>query len=206
MEGFLYRLRRGSAARELIRLLSLERKTGPSFGSPHLDIGPPGTGDGAATAPNNAEISVLISVNDTLAHRDRRAGRSLTRRQKKLVAAAHTSKSAAIQLEAARADPRWMNSDQAQFSSSGTAPDDAGTPPGDQPHEGRAWIGRDRRTRRTGDGQSFQGKYSETAWRVRAGCGAGDDPRHVVRDLRLLTVFAVLRAGYGGRCPGFGGC
>ena len=28
----------------------------------------------------------------------------------------------------------------------------------------------------------------------------------VVRDLRLLTVFAVLRVGYGGRCPGFGGC
>jgi hypothetical protein len=27
-----------------------------------------------------------------------------------------------------------------------------------------------------------------------------------VRDLRLLRVFAVLRVGYGGRCPGFGGC
>jgi hypothetical protein len=28
----------------------------------------------------------------------------------------------------------------------------------------------------------------------------------VMRDLRLLTVFAVLRVGYGGPCPGFGGC
>ena len=28
----------------------------------------------------------------------------------------------------------------------------------------------------------------------------------VVRDLRLLRVFAVLRDGGGRRCPGFGGC
>ena len=180
MEGFLYRLRRGSAARELIRLLSLERKTGPSFGSPHLDIGPPGTSDSAATAPNNAEISVLISVNDTLAHRDRRAGRSLTRRQKKLVAAAHTSKSAAIQLEAARADPRWMNSDQAQFSSSGTAPDNAGIPPGDQPHDRRTWIGRDRRTQRTGDGQSFQEQFDP------------HEPLIVQRGLSIIEAVLVL--------------
>jgi hypothetical protein len=28
----------------------------------------------------------------------------------------------------------------------------------------------------------------------------------MVRDLRLLSVFAVLRGGCGGRCPGSGGC
>jgi hypothetical protein len=42
----------------------------------------------------------------------------------------------------------------------------------------------------------------------RAGCGAGcrATRRCVVRDLRLVTVFAVLCVGCGLGCPGFGGC
>jgi len=54
-----------------------------------------------------------------------------------------------------------------------------------------------------------EGKYSEILWTgalvSTRGRGAATRWR-VVRDLRVLRVFAVLRGGWGWRCPGCGGC
>ncbi len=47
-------------------------------------------------------------------------------------------------------------------------------------------------------------KYSEVVWRGLGGLSR--DTVGVVRDLRLVRVFAVLRGGCGRCCPGSGGC
>jgi hypothetical protein len=105
---------------------------------------------------NNAECSVLISVNDTLANQDRRRGRSLTGLQKDLVAAAHTSVEMSTRLETVRADPRWVNG--------GPADDRQGRPgihPGDvaargQPDRRRGWWRRTGEAADSSGGRSFR--------------------------------------------------
>jgi hypothetical protein len=113
MGGFLHRLGYGLTGRKLIAQLQREQpQGGPSAGGPAPpEPGASGASDGggAATLLKNAEVSVLISINDTLASRDRRRGRSLTRLQKALVTAAHASLDAAASLKTARAHPRWAN-------------------------------------------------------------------------------------------------
>jgi hypothetical protein len=110
MNDFFYRRRRGSTASELIDRLTHEGRAAGGSGAV-----PPGDGGGGLDENNNerpvsnAELSVLISVDNTLAKRDRRRGRALARRQKALVAAAHANVGAAADLEAAQAEPRWVN-------------------------------------------------------------------------------------------------
>jgi hypothetical protein len=113
VSDFFYRRRRGSDAGELINGLIREGRSADGPGP-----APPGDGDGAAgrtsdDAPRpltNAEVSVLISVGNTLARRDRRTGRAFARRQKAVIAAAHASLDATAELElAALAEPRWVN-------------------------------------------------------------------------------------------------
>ena len=159
MGDFLYRLRRGSGGRELIRLLSLERKGAPSRRSPDPpQPGPSGTGDGdAAVAPlNNAEVSVLLSVNDTVANRDRRRGRSLSRLQNALVAAAHTSRDAATQLHTTRANPRWVNGGLTDDGESGAVPGPDGVPYRAQPAGRRRFWRPAAQAQPGADGRAFR--------------------------------------------------
>src|SRR5689334_5160143 len=133
MGDFLYRLSYGLTGRKLTALLQREQPQdspsadGPPPPGPWTSSGEPGppeadAGGGAAGLRNNAEVSVLVSINDTVASRDRRQGRSLVRKQKALVAAAHGSLDTAIRLKTTRAHPRWVNESLAGKGESLTVP------------------------------------------------------------------------------------
>jgi len=142
MGDFLYRLSYGLTGRKLIAQLQREQPQdalsagGPAPPEPpRPTLAEPGlpsadAGGGAARLRKNAEVSVLVSIDDTLASRDRRHGRSLVRKQKALVAAAHGSLDAAVPLKTTRAHPRWVNEGLAGDSAPRPVPGQAGTPDG----------------------------------------------------------------------------
>ena len=142
MGDFLYRLSHGLTGRKLIAQLQREQPQdaqsagGPAPpGPPQPALAEPGlpgadAGGGAAGLRKNAEVSVLVSIDDTLASRDRRQGRSLVRKQKALVAAAHGSLDAAVPLKTTRAHPRWVNEGLAGDSAPRAVPGQVGTPDG----------------------------------------------------------------------------
>src|ERR1035441_145827 len=108
MGDFFYRLSHGLTGRKLIEQLQDEQ---PQGATPADD--PPSSrdsaGGGLAGLRKNAELSVLFSIDDTVASRDRRSGRSLVRKQTALVKAAYKSLDETIRLKAASVHPRWAN-------------------------------------------------------------------------------------------------
>ncbi len=165
MRRIFYRLRRGADAGELMGALAREARAGGGRGGrapvpPGRE--PPGPDDAGAPL-TNAEASVLISIDNTLARRDRRTGRSLTKLQKSVVAAAHDSRDAATRLEAAQANPRWRNgglvTETAEATDAGDVLDgEPWSTPG-QPRDTRLspWGRRARRGRGGGqDGPAFR--------------------------------------------------
>jgi len=93
--GPITRLRRGPVAGDLTRLARAERRAATTATVP-----------GSSTL-GNAEVSVLVSIDDTIAREDARWARHLLRDQRRLIAAAHASQVAYRRLRGAVADPRW---------------------------------------------------------------------------------------------------
>ncbi|HET9894559.1 MAG TPA: hypothetical protein VFQ44_06450 [Streptosporangiaceae bacterium] len=120
MSNFLHRLGFGLTGRNLITLLEDEKPQ--AVGDPAAEV--------AARPPKNAEKSVVVSIVDSLASRDRRQAAALLRKQQALVRASHARINAMRRLSAAQAHPRLANEGTAQ--AAGTSP--AGTSPaGDSP-------------------------------------------------------------------------
>jgi hypothetical protein len=128
MSDFLYRLGFGLTGRNLIALLRREQPAGPAAGGTAAPApgAPEGGTDGSfARLPRHAETSVVVSIGDSLAARDRRHARTLLRKQKALASAAHARFDAMRRLSTARAHPRWRN----EATTEATAEDRAALPP-----------------------------------------------------------------------------
>ena len=139
MGDFFYRLSHGLTGRKLIEQLQDEQ---PQSATSADD--PPSSRDSAGGGPaglrKNAEVSVVVSIDDTVAGRDRRSGRSLVRKQKALVKAAYKSLDEAIRLKADSVHPRWANQSVAAESAPEAVTSQPATPDGARPAPMR-WPG-----------------------------------------------------------------
>lgn len=186
MRNPFYRLRRGADAGELMGGLAREaRGAGGTGGRGPVPPGREPPEPGEASAPlTNAEASVLISIDNTLARRDRRTGRPLTKLQKAVVAAAHDSQDATTRLEAAQANPRWHNgglvAQAAKAAEPGPAPDGE---PWMTPGRPRAtWMLPWGRRSRRGPGANQDGPAFHEMF----------DPHHPLITERVLLIIEVV--------------
>jgi hypothetical protein len=81
-------------------------------------------GETAPSELSNAEMSVLLSVNDTLVTDDIRRARKLLDAQLRLIGTAHRGVQARQRLQTALADARWVNHDAAPTRDGDAAADD----------------------------------------------------------------------------------